>query len=200
MTDFENKIAEIVANKLNMDIAEVKEAHFFGCDTKDDKVAVSASAYIGSYSYTFTEDGIMPYYSIAEDTIVAMTNLLDIAEKFELIKERQDNEEMKQNTNFKKIFDCLVESYRRQLDTIIKELAEDTAADIIEENYLLQTVDYEEITYDPEIDADESTELSETEFEIGGKIDLTALAKKIERAKIKAQIEQLRKECMEEDI
>ena len=196
----EKKIAEIVANKLNMDIAEVKEAHFFGCDTKDDKVAVSASAYIGSYSYTFTEDGIMPYYSIAEDTTIAMTNLLDIADKLELLKERQDNEEMKKNTNFQKIFDCLVESYRRQLDTIIKELAEDKAAEIIEENYLLQTVNYSGITYDPEIDADESTELSETEFEIGGKIDLTAVVKKIERAKIKAQIEQLRKECMEEDI
>lgn len=196
----EKKIAEIVANKLNMDIADVKEAHFFGCDTKDDKVAVSASAYIGSYSYTFTEDGIMPYHSIAEDTTEAMHKFLDIAEKLELIKERQDNEEMKQNTNFKKIFGCLVESYRRQLDTIIKELAEDKAADIIEENYLLQTVNYSGITYDPEIGTDESAELSETEFEVGGKIDLEALAKKIESAKIKAQIEQLRAECMEEDI
>lgn len=80
------------------------------------------------------------------------------------------------NKNFEKIVDCLIESYTKQIEKTIKQLAEDKAAEIIEENYLLQTVNYSGITYDPEIDADESTELSETEFEIGGKLDWAELA------------------------
>ena len=78
--------------------------------------------------------------------------------------------------NKKQIVACLIESYTKQLKNTIKQLAEETAEQIIEDNKQLQTVNYSGITYDPNIGADESSELSETEFEIGGKLDWAELA------------------------
>lgn len=200
MADLEKKVAEIVAEKLGKDVDSVKEAYFTGCGNTDGKITVTAHAVIGSYIYSFTDDGILPYYTTADSNVEAMQKFVDVAEKLDLMKEKKDNEEMKENVNFKKIVGCLMESYRRQMDAVIKELAEDTAAEIIEESYLLQTNKYEEITYDAEIEADESSELADNHFEIGGKIDWEAVIEKTERKKLKDQLEQLKAKCTETDI
>ena len=99
--------------------------------------------------------------------------------------------------NEKQIADCLIESYSRQIEPIIKRMAKAKAQKIVEENSTLQINYYDNINSDLDFGTDEAVKVDDNNFLICGKIDKD---KFFDFAKLHFQLEQLRAECMEEDI
>lgn len=178
MLNEKKMIARIVEYKLKNRARKIDDVKFSTAICEDGRVGVTAHVYMGNWIYFFTADTQipMPYYADANTISEAVQKFIEEAEKLELHKEKREKNIMAEHFNRKQIVACLIESYTIQLKNTIKQLAEETAEQIIEDNKQLQTVNYSGITYDPNIGADESSELSETEFEVGGKLDWAELA------------------------
>ena len=217
MEKFKNAIKEIAAKKLNKKIEEIKHIDFSETMYEDCRIGVTAWVYIDNYVYFFTEDKSdempyyvadtniqaiqqsdkIPYYAVANTNIQAIQQFAKDAENLEMFKEERKRNFMAGSFNEKQIADCLIESYSRQIEPIIKRMAKAKAQKIVEENSTLQINYYDNINSDLDFGTDEAVKVDDNNFLICGKIDKD---KFFDFAKLHFQLEQLRAECMEEDI
>jgi hypothetical protein len=153
---------------------------------------------MGNWIYYFTADTkiSMPYYADANTISEAVQKFIEEAEQLELYKEKREKNIMAEHFNEKQIVACLIESYSRQIEPIIKRMAKATAQKIMAQDVYLQERNYEEITYDPQLDYTEGEELADNNYQIGGKIDRDLFC---ERAKIELQLMEMKAEIAEDE-
>ena len=178
MINEKQMIARIVEYKLKNRARKIDDVKFSTAICEDGRVGVTAHVYMGNWIYFFTADTQipMPYYADANTISEAVQKFIEEAEKLELHKEKREKNIMAEHFNKKQIIACLIESYTKQLEHIIKAHAEATAQKIMEQDVYLQDRHYEEITYDPQLDYNEGEELADNNYQIGGKLDWAELA------------------------
>ena len=184
MINEKQMIARIVEYKLKNRARKIDDVKFSTAICEDGRVGVTAHVYMGNWIYYFTADTQipMPYYADANTVSEAVQKFIEDAEQLELYKDKREKNIVAESFNRKQIVACLIESYTEQLEHIIKEYAEATADKIMEQDVYLQERNYEEITYDPQLDYTEGEELADNNYQIGGKIDRDLFCERVELA------------------
>ena len=187
------QLAEIVANHLGITADKIEKVCF--CETKccNGKIAVTAEVWTDKYICNFigeTDDGECYQHSgIANTYNGAVKNYIQGVET--VMIRQTEREDTVSFASKKQIIECLVESYSRQVKPLIKAIAQSAAAEIVNNNSMLQSNIYDEITYNSKRSYIEGEELAENHFQVGGRMDW---AKLLEYVELNVKLEQLKTE------